>query len=446
MTLTMTAFSNSSEFSSDYYESLPQLVTTTAWTTSCSLFDVAYKPYVNFYIYFNHYTLGLFSHLLIDEDMSIYSSKSFCTSGIPTQTLLLNAFHVLNCSLLIWALFYAFILSPIIKICQDETSTYKPDWSYLDVSNENVHNVFLFYRRFSLATYSTFFYNVIVFWLIWKLFIVQAYPEVLRVHILLIFLFDALLLYLSFSIFLHRYLSHHVFFIPHTWQRWIFNAYALIGGSASFLGSPYWWVATHKHHHANCDQVGVDKHSPFYLNENYPKWFRLLWSHSLWICNPFSFTTRVGRYYHIPKSFRKLWPFHETWFRILVDHVWYIIPNSAFKLLCLHFGDGYGYMHGFAICLSSHLAFCISSATHSFEHHPQGRQCKARDNPKFPVMLGDQNHGFHHDHPCHYLQEEADANISVWNIDLVGRFIGYCVRHFGWVTNVPQPVPAANNN
>lgn len=230
----------------------------------------------------------------------------------------------------------------------------------------------------------------------------------------------------------HRLFTHHGF-VP---NRGLKIALAL-AGSLSLQGSPTWWVATHRLHHARSDQPG-DPHSPHASTD--PRDTRtvgrvrgLLHAHAGWL-----FCTLGADPDRWAPDMR------EDRDQVLIDR-WY--PAIALGSLAAPFFVGWAiggtvsrglwalvWVSGVRVFFTYHVTWSVNSLCHTFGTRPFDSGDRSTNfAPLALVSLGESWHNNHHAYP-----NLARHGFGPRQIDITAGTIRAFER-LGWATKVRWP-------
>lgn len=230
----------------------------------------------------------------------------------------------------------------------------------------------------------------------------------------------------------HRLFTHHGF-VP---ARGLKIALA-VAGCLSLQGSPTWWVATHRLHHARSDQPG-DPHSPHAHSDprrelSGGRLRGILHAHAGWI-------------------FCTLGADQERWAPDMVAdrdqriiHTWY--PAIALGSLALPFFVGWAvggtvqrglwalvWVSGVRVFFTYHVTWIVNSMCHSFGRRPFDTDDRSTNVASLAVVtLGESWHNNHHAYP-----NLARHGLARGQLDITAGTIRAFER-LGWATKVRWP-------
>jgi stearoyl-CoA desaturase (delta-9 desaturase) len=226
---------------------------------------------------------------------------------------------------------------------------------------------------------------------------------------------------------LHRLFTHRSF---ETYR--LIECGLLILGAMTGQSSPFFWVATHRHHHRFSDRTG-DPHSPHAGDGVHASWWRRFWhSHQGW-------TTSWATY--DPNTVRDLkrrpdlaW-IDRTWY------AWYLLglalPAGAGYLLG---GTGYDALMGLLWggllrhAVNQHASYAVNSLGHLWGSKAHDTGDESRNNMLLGVLaLGE---GWHNNH--HAFPYSARHGFHWWQVDFVWSLV-WLMERVGLAWKVKRP-------
>jgi len=220
----------------------------------------------------------------------------------------------------------------------------------------------------------------------------------------------------------HRLLSHGSYRVSRPLQ-YILSIFGMIAAE----GSPIFWVATHRRHHAFSDQEG-DPHSP---NDGF------LWSHLLWFKPR---TSKADERAAFQRWAPDLWkdPVHR-----LFDRIFPLIPITlGITLFCIGqatTGSGWSLLL-WGLCVRTlfcyHSTWLINSASHIWGYRNYETTDRSR-NLWWAAMLS-YGEGWHNNHHAH--QRLAVYAHRWWELDITWQVIKL-LRFLGLATQVQDHIP-----
>lgn len=224
----------------------------------------------------------------------------------------------------------------------------------------------------------------------------------------------------------HRFFAHRSFETSRPMQIFL-----CILGSMSAQGPLFFWVATHRRHHANSDRPG-DPHSP----QLHGGWLKgLFWGHIGWMFS--KDLTNWGKYVPDLMRNRGLFRLHRLY------PVWLLLGLIIPAVLgWLIVGSAYGALEGLLygglvrIFFVNHALWAVGSISHMFGGRPL--QSKTRDHSanNFWVAVaafGEGNQNNHHAYP-----RSARHGLEWWQPDFTFQVIRF-LSAIGLIKNVAVP-------
>jgi len=214
----------------------------------------------------------------------------------------------------------------------------------------------------------------------------------------------------------HRCFAHRAFEVI----KWGARLLALMGSTA-FQGSLFWWVATHRKHHAHSDREN-DPHSPNLHNGSLlGRCFAIFWSHWLWL---FLRRKQKNTKNLVPPVFdllkrRELWWFDYAYGYIAVGSliapgvVAFVVNSSAESAVSGVLWGGF-----FRVLLSTNAFMALNSFGHLVGTRPNKTSDNSRNNGLLALLTFGQ--GWHNNH--HARPRAPCLSFKPWQIDL-----GYAV-------------------
>lgn len=226
---------------------------------------------------------------------------------------------------------------------------------------------------------------------------------------------------------LHRLFSHRSFETYPLIERGL-----LILGAMTGQSSPFFWVATHRHHHRFSDQPG-DPHSPHAgdgVHNN--RWRRFWHSHQGWTTGYASFDPNMVRDLKKRPDLARI---DRNW------HFWYLLglalPAGAGYLIG---GTGYdalmGLLWGGLVrhAVNQQSTYLINSLGHVWGSKPYDTGDESRNNMLLGILaLGE---GWHNNH--HAFPYSARSGLRWWQVDFVWSLL-WLMERVGLVWKVKRP-------
>lgn len=226
----------------------------------------------------------------------------------------------------------------------------------------------------------------------------------------------------------HRLLTHGSFKVPRVLE-FFFSCCGIISGE----GSPIFWVATHRKHHALSDQEG-DPHSPL---EGF--W----WAHFIWL-QPAKSNEEVQQL--LSRWAPDMWkdPMHR--FLHYTYPIILIASGAALYALGEYVIGGVGlsvFLWGF--CLRQvavyHGTWFVNSATHVWGYRNYKTRDQSRNN--WWVAFLSYGEGWHNNH--HAYQRLARHGHRAWEIDITYAMI-WTMKKLGLAKDVQDKVPSSKTS
>ncbi|MEM9450476.1 MAG: fatty acid desaturase [Cyanobacteria bacterium P01_E01_bin.6] len=193
----------------------------------------------------------------------------------------------------------------------------------------------------------------------------------------------------------HRLLSHRSFQVP----KWLEYIIATIGALA-LQGGPIFWVAGHRRHHANSDDLNKDPHSS-------ARGF--WWSHILWLCyqNPEFF-----EYKHYRQHARDL--DRDPYYRWLNQN--FLFVQVLLGALLYGLGGWSFVIYGIAVRSVTlwHSTWLINSVTHMMGY--RNFDCDDDSRNLWWAAILTYGEGWHNNH--HANPRVAKAGLRWWEVDM----------------------------
>jgi len=233
----------------------------------------------------------------------------------------------------------------------------------------------------------------------------------------------------------HRYFTHRAF----KCKPWFQVLLAILGGMAG-QGTLLDWVATHRHHHQQTDQIG-DPHSPnTNLTSPTMSKFRAFWhAHLGWILQnvPQSYNQYAFDWLNNPLTF-KLSRWYLLWQALglllpgIITGLWTQSVNGLFM------GILWG---GFVrMCVVQHLTYSINSFCHMMGKRTYNTPDLSRNNWVFGLFsFGEGWHNNHHAFPTSVRQ-----GFTWWQID-ISYYIIIFLSKLGIVWDIKLPKALTEN-
>ncbi|MCA8988625.1 MAG: acyl-CoA desaturase [Planctomycetaceae bacterium] len=222
----------------------------------------------------------------------------------------------------------------------------------------------------------------------------------------------------------HRLLTHGSFKVPRVLE-FFFSLCGIISGE----GSPAFWVATHRKHHALSDQEG-DPHSPL---------DGFWWSHFIWL-QPWKSNEEIDAM--IKRWAPDMWKdpmqrfLHHSYAYILIGF------GAAMYLFGEYVLGGLGlslFLWGFCLrqVVVYHGTWFVNSATHVWGYRNYETRDQSRNN--WWVALLSYGEGWHNNHHAH--QRLARHGHRSWELDITYAVI-WTLKKLGLATAVQDKLPA----
>ncbi len=221
----------------------------------------------------------------------------------------------------------------------------------------------------------------------------------------------------------HRLLTHGSFKVPRVLE-FFFSICGIISGE----GSPAFWVATHRKHHALSDQEG-DPHSPL---------DGFWWSHFIWL-QPQKSNAEVTRML-------------ERWAPDMWKDPMHRFLHNAYPIILIAFGAGLYALGEYVIggvglsvflwgfCLRQvavyHGTWFVNSATHVWGYRNYQTRDQSRNN--WWVALLSYGEGWHNNH--HAYQRLARHGHKAWEVDITYAVI-WTLKTLGLAKDVKNELP-----
>jgi len=236
---------------------------------------------------------------------------------------------------------------------------------------------------------------------------------------------------LGITVGFHRLFAHRSFE-----TSWPMKVFLSILGSMSAQGPLFFWVATHRRHHAYSDQPG-DPHSPQLSRPGPFQKLRGLWfGHIAWMFSK-ELTNWVKFAPDLMKD-RKLFQMHQLYFLWL--SLGLLVPALLGWLVT---GTVYGALEGFIygglvrIFFVNHALWAVGSISHMFGKRPLLAKTKDKSANNYWVALaafGEGNQNNHHAYPS-----SAKHGLKWWEPDITYWVIRMLnALRLIWEVNVPS--------
>lgn len=229
---------------------------------------------------------------------------------------------------------------------------------------------------------------------------------------------------------LHRLLAHRGFRTSRPMQ-----VFLAICGSMAGEGPVFYWVSTHRAHHAYSDQPG-DPHSPNLLGRDWYSKLKGLWyAHMPWMLSD-----HVASWSHFSRDVVKdRWMLfvHRTYF------IW-VFTGLAIPAVIggLVYGSWLGAWSGFIfgglarMFLANQAAWCVGSVSHMYGSKPFATRDFSANNWIVAIFtFGEGLQNNHHAFPSSYRHSVVwwEPDLSGWCLALMGK-LGLI-----WSMNFPAP-------
>lgn len=205
----------------------------------------------------------------------------------------------------------------------------------------------------------------------------------------------------------HRLFAHRSYK-----SSWIFKAFHLFFGAASFQSSALKWASDHRDHHAFTDE----DQDPYNIKRGF--W----WAHWGWLC----FRGPEPDYANAKDlATDPLVSFQDRHYASLSLFGGFLLP----MLIALAWDDPVGGLLGagfLRLLFQYHATFCINSWTHMFGRQPYSTSTSARDSFMGAILtLGEGYHNYHHTFPNDYRNGVRPLHFDptkwvVWTLSRIG--------------------------
>lgn len=187
-------------------------------------------------------------------------------------------------------------------------------------------------------------------------------------------------------------------------------------------GAPTSWVSTHRKHHTNTDEVGLDPHTPREGG---------MWAHLYWMLYPDPQLKDPAFLHKWAKDLYK-----HRYYRWAEKAFW--VPTTLLGLTCLYFGGFTAVLWGVAlpITVGWHATWLVNSAAHIWGYQNFDTGDDSKNN--WWVALLSFGEGWHNNH--HFAQASAKhGGRHWWEVDVTYESIkAFESVGLAWEVNEPE--------